>query len=119
MSSPFSAELVPERETLVVAAQGELDIAAVADLHAALDEARAAGFEQVVLDLSGVTFIDSAGVAALRSAATDRPGRSAVAVEPGHGRAREILALTGVLDGLPARRSRDQALCTSNEIAPT
>ena len=75
MSSPFSAELVPERETLVVAAQGELDIAAVADLHAALDEARAAGFDQVVLDLSGVTFIDSAGVAVVLSAAADRPGR--------------------------------------------
>jgi anti-anti-sigma factor len=115
LSSPFSAELVPERETLVVAAHGELDIAAVPELHAALDEARSAGFEQVVLDLTGLTFIDSAGVAVVVGAATDRPGRPAVAVEPGYGAARRLLALTGVLDGLPARQER----ATSKEIAPT
>ena len=119
MSSPFSVELVPERETLVVAAQGELDIAAVADLHAALDEARGAGVAQVVLDLTAVTFIDSAAVAVVLSAATDRPGRRAVAVEPGNGRARQILGMLGVLDTLPRRRARDQALRAAKEIAPT
>jgi anti-sigma B factor antagonist len=115
MSSPFSVELVPERETLVVAAHGELDISAVAELRTALDEARAAGFEQVVLDLAGLTFMDSAGVALVLTAATDRPGRPAVAVDPGYGAARRLLALTGVLDRLPARQARS----TSNEIAPT
>jgi anti-sigma B factor antagonist len=115
MSSPFSVELVPERETLVVAAHGELDIAAVRDLHAAIDEARSAGFEQVVLDLTGLSFIDSAGLAVVLSAATDRPGRTPVVVEPGHGAARRLLALTGVLDLLPLRQARS----TSKEIAPT
>jgi anti-anti-sigma factor len=118
MTSAFSVELVPERETLVVVARGELDIAGLPVLRAALEEARSAGFRQVVLDLAGVTALDSAGVAVIVAAATPRPGRRPIAVEPGHGRAREVLRLSRVLDSLPARE-RDQARCTSNEIAPT
>jgi anti-sigma B factor antagonist len=117
MSSPFRVELVPERETLVVAAHGELDVAGAPELQSVLAEARSAGFDQVVLDLTGVTFMDSTGVALVLGAARAHPGRRPVAVEPGAGQPRDVLALAGVLEALPSRRA--QARRTSNEIAPT
>ena len=113
MTSPFSVELVPDRATLIVAARGELDLGTAPDLEAALEEARTAGFERVVLDLSAVTFMDSTGIALVVAASTDRPGRRAVEVEPGTGQPRDVLALSGVLDRLGQVRS------TSSEIAPT
>ena len=48
-------------DAIVVAPAGEIDLATVDDLQAAVDAA-AGETEQVVLDLREVTFIDSAGL---------------------------------------------------------
>ncbi len=48
-------------DVIVVAPAGEIDLATVDDLQAAVDAA-AGETEQVVLDLREVTFIDSAGL---------------------------------------------------------
>ena len=48
-------------DAIVVAPAGEIDLATVDDLQAAVDAA-AGESEQVVLDLREVTFIDSAGL---------------------------------------------------------
>ncbi len=51
---------------VVVHVDGEVDLAAVEELRAAIDEARATpGAEVIELDLSGVTFIDSSGIGAI------------------------------------------------------
>ncbi len=50
-------------ESVVVAPEGDIDIARVAEFRAALS--RAAGAPTVVVDLSGVSFIDSSGLGAL------------------------------------------------------
>jgi anti-sigma B factor antagonist len=52
--------------TVVVHVDGEVDLAAVEELRAAIDEARTTpGAEVIELDLAGVTFIDSSGVGAI------------------------------------------------------
>lgn len=49
----------------MIAPQGELDIAHVADFRAALREAAGGGAARLVVDLSEVSFIDSSGIGAL------------------------------------------------------
>jgi anti-sigma B factor antagonist len=59
---PFSCAVVPHREAVHVCPQGELDIGTVQEVDARLAELRLAGFDEIVLDLSGLTFFDSCGV---------------------------------------------------------
>ena len=44
---------------------GELDLATTPELEAQLHELRRSGFEHVVLDMRGLTFIDSSGIRAI------------------------------------------------------
>jgi len=84
---------------MTVAAAGEIDIAAVGELHDAITAALADAPPQVplIIDLSGLRFIDSAGIGALlrgrRAAlAAGRPFR----VTGATGLVLEVLWLTGV-----------------------
>ena len=54
---------------VVVCAFGELDLATAAAVRQALVDAGTPGPADVVLDLSGVTFVDATGLAALLQAA--------------------------------------------------
>ncbi len=59
---PFRTELEPHRDTILVAAEGELDMSSAGQLDAQLRELREAGFRRIVLDLRGLSFIDSSGL---------------------------------------------------------
>jgi anti-sigma B factor antagonist len=61
----FELRLEPHRESIVVAAQGEIDAATSGQLRAQLRELLGAGFKRVVVDLRGVDFIDSSGLRAI------------------------------------------------------
>jgi anti-sigma B factor antagonist len=54
-----------EGETAHVEVVGELDIASGPKLDAAVEEALGEGAREVVIDLGGATFVDSAGLGAL------------------------------------------------------
>jgi len=58
-------EVVGLGATTEVSVRGEVDIATIPALDAAVDAALQAGAEQVVIDLAGVTFIGSSGLAGL------------------------------------------------------
>ena len=58
----FGVEVCPARETVRVVPIGEVDLATVGEVRAAIDELADAGFERVVLDLREVTFLDSTGL---------------------------------------------------------
>jgi anti-sigma B factor antagonist len=58
----FRLDVHPERERVVVAPVGEVDLATVDRVGGQLDELVAAGFRVLVLDLRGVTFLDSTGI---------------------------------------------------------
>jgi len=59
---PFHCEVEPRREVVHVRPVGELDLATVPRLEARLSELQAAGFKNVVLDLSALRFLDACGL---------------------------------------------------------
>lgn len=58
-----------DAQTALIAAQGAIDLAHAHLLDAAFDEVTRAGKRHVVLDLSGVRYVNSTGIAALVKAA--------------------------------------------------
>jgi anti-anti-sigma factor len=88
----------PSDGTVRLVARGELDIATAPSLVAALDDGVIGDSAVVVLDLSGVTFMDSTGVRALLGA-YDKLGERLriLASAP----CQRVLAVTGLTDRLP------------------
>jgi anti-sigma B factor antagonist len=76
--------------------RGELDLGAAPQLEQALDEANG----EVLLDLRGLTFMDSTGVRVLLEAAERRAGRLRI-VPPANGDARVTMEETGIAPLLP------------------
>ena len=80
--------------------QGEIDMATAAMFSEALEEAASSG-EQLVVDMAGVTFIDSSGLHVLMKAAVSLNGRAPLVlsnVPPPLGR---LLTIVG-MDALPS-----------------
>lgn len=80
LADPHELQIVrsAEDDVQVVEAAGELDANSAARLRGALDEVFAAGHRSVVVDLEGITFIDSSGLSVLIYAykqSTEREGR--------------------------------------------
>jgi anti-sigma B factor antagonist len=101
----FVLEKKVERSAHTLVLAGELDLGTAYDLEAAVLQICADGAKELILDLSGLTFVDSAGLRALVSA-------SSVCAEHGCAlqltRAREaverLFELTGLAQALPFRR---------------
>jgi anti-anti-sigma factor len=77
-------------EPILIAPEGELDIARVGDFRLELSDAAREAPDGIVVDLSEVSFIDSAGL-----------GATAAAL---------LVNLTGLKDHLPLFESREAAL---------
>ena len=58
----FHVDVAPERESVVVAPHGELDLATSGELEATIRQLHDSGFGDVVVDLRELTFIDSTGL---------------------------------------------------------
>jgi anti-anti-sigma factor len=90
------------RHTLTLG--GELDIASAPTLHAAISRTleRASARDAIVLDLSGLMFIDSTGLAEiiLTSQLCDRDGHS-FALIAGPRAVQRMFELTGLTNALP------------------
>lgn len=91
-----------KRHTLVLG--GELDIASAATLHGAIARVLATGTagSAITLDLSGLIFIDSTGLAEiiLTGQLCDRDGYE-FALVPGPRAVQRLFELTGLIDALP------------------
>jgi anti-anti-sigma factor len=105
---PFHIHVRPRRDRVVVAPEGELDLATAAAVDAQLRELRESGFERLVLDLRGLSFMDSSGIQLLvrwtRDAAHDE---CEFAVVRGGGPVDRILQLTTVGDLLTVVEPRE------------
>jgi anti-anti-sigma factor len=98
---PFRTDLEPHRETIVVAARGEIDLVSAGQLGDQLHELLDAGFKRIVLDLRDVAFIDSTGLRAILDAdAGSRRAGVELALVPGPEPARRIFELTGTEQAL-------------------
>ena len=120
-TKPFSCAVFPRRQAVHVCPAGELDLSTAPELHARLAELHLAGYDNVVLDLSGVTFVDSCGVHLVMQW-TSRAAceRFDFAVLAGNDVVERVLQLTGAKPQLldRARRGRPQA-SASHLTGPT
>src|SRR5665213_3332136 len=67
-SNAFSANIVVDDKNTTVVLLGELDMDSARELNNVLSELFEQGPDEVVLDFSGLSFIDSSGIGALISA---------------------------------------------------
>jgi anti-sigma B factor antagonist len=92
----FSVTRTRTGEAVVVAPTGEIDLATVDRLSAALADAQEEGDGTIVLDLRQVSFLDSTGIRLIVQLARDLDGRFAVV--RGVGEVARVFDLVG-LDG--------------------
>ncbi|MCW2614739.1 MAG: hypothetical protein JWN08_1733 [Frankiales bacterium] len=99
------------QHAVVIGLSGELDAHTTGRLRSLLAEQLLAGPGNLVLDLAQLSFIDSAGLAALISAdkGTRRAGMRLVLAAPGSS-VRKVLGLTGIDAVLTIVDSVEQAL---------
>jgi anti-sigma B factor antagonist len=109
MAPPFTA--AAERrdpETWVVTVTGELDLATAPQLEAVFEGVDATPSDRVLVDLAGVTFLDSSGIRALVRAKRRLDGVGAgLFLEALSDSARQVLDISGVLEALTERRDDD------------
>ena len=93
----LSVEVRPDRDAVIVAPRGELDLSTVALVEREVRELQERGFARVVLDLRGLTFIDSTGLRLLIRLDDDaRARRHTLTLIDRDGPARHLLELTGL-----------------------
>ncbi|WP_354700866.1 Anti-sigma-B factor antagonist [Paraconexibacter sp. AEG42_29] len=103
MRSPrFRIETREGQRAFVVAVHGELDLAALPELQEVLDVAERSDVPEIVVDLGGLTFVDSSGVNALiqlhqRIALSDQR----LTILHGHPRIWRVFELAGLTTTLP------------------
>jgi anti-sigma B factor antagonist len=99
--------------TVVLELAGELDLHTVVSLRMRLAEAVAQGGSDVLVDLTGITFIDSMGLATLLNALRrlTRAGRRLLVVSPG-GPALRMLRLTRLDSTFDVYESASAALAS-------
>jgi anti-anti-sigma factor len=98
----LSCEVVPRRDEVHVRPIGTLDLATVEVLEDQLAELRSAGFRRLVVDLGGLSFIDSTGLRLLlRWDAESRQDGFSLGLIPGSPPVQRVFELTGTLDHLP------------------
>jgi anti-sigma B factor antagonist len=103
----FGMRIVPDRERVIVALDGELDIASIDVVQPALAELHAARWASLVLDLRELTFIDSTGLWLLLAAEREaqRVGGEFAIVDGSPAVAR-LLEIVGLSDHFSRTRIR-------------
>jgi anti-sigma B factor antagonist len=104
MQPPWQLEVSVEPNRTVLSASGELDESTAEDLRAAVASVDTS--RDVVLDLRGLSFMASAGIAVLIEATQTRTGRTIVVLSESSP-AYRVLDLTGVTGVLTIAASPD------------
>jgi len=102
----------PSRGLIVVSPSGELDLSNGSALEEAITEARDKGPESLVLDLTGLTFMDSSGLRILIDTWNESKlaERALTLVVPKEGLVRRVLEVSGCDAFLPIVDRLDEAL---------
>jgi anti-sigma B factor antagonist len=108
-------EVSPDARTHIIAVEGEADMAAAPELERCLTEAIAAGKTGVVVDLAGVTFIDSSAVHVLIAAHVRlaRRARARLAIACNNARVYRFFELALLTDVLDIYATGDEALAAA------
>ena len=100
-----------ESDRVVLSLNGELDMANAPLLQRAIEEPALEGTDTLVLDLQGLTFLDSTGLRIILAAREQcwRRGQE-FAVTPGSQQVQRLLSVTGVGEHLRTLASADEVL---------
>jgi len=100
-----------ESDRVVLTLAGELDMANAPLLQSAMEAPEIAETDTVVLDLQGLTFLDSTGLRIILAAREQswRRGQE-FAVTPGSQQVQRLLSVTGVGEHLRTLASADEVL---------
>jgi anti-sigma B factor antagonist len=111
MTAPFTAEARRrDAATWIVTVSGELDLASAPELEAVFEGTDASASDRVLVDLAGVSFLDSSGIRALVRAKRRFDGIGApLLLDAVSDAARQVLEISGVLDAL-SERSPDRGV---------
>jgi anti-anti-sigma factor len=95
LPTTFSVAVVPDRREVAVVPTGELDLVSVDAVDREVRELVRAGFDQIVLDLRRITFLDSSGLRLLLSLRNDaaREGHK-LRLVPGPAEVQRVFQLT-------------------------
>jgi anti-anti-sigma factor len=100
--APLRCEVTPEREAVRIRPVGELDMATAPVLDAQMRDLRDSGFRRLILDLSGLLFIDSSGLhLILRYDAKARRNGFSLQLVPGDRAVQLVFEVAGVAAQLP------------------
>jgi anti-anti-sigma factor len=102
---PFTCQVSREEGQAVVSPRGELDMATVGAVEQELKQLRGTGVDAIVLDLGGLTFMDSSGLHLIMRWANEASKDGfAFEVEPGPPTVQRIFELAAIEKTLPWRR---------------
>jgi len=97
MDDELSIRTSHEGTTATVAAEGEIDLSTVDDLRTAVTAAAEEGIDELLLDLTAVEFIDSAGLGGLLELRSTLRSRSVtLQISAGEGPVRQAMEITGL-----------------------
>jgi anti-anti-sigma factor len=102
---PFTCQVSREEGQAVVSPRGELDMATVGAVEQELKQLRGTGVDAIVLDLGGLTFMDSSGLHLIMRWANEASKDGfAFEVAPGPPTVQRIFELAAIEKTLPWRR---------------
>jgi anti-sigma B factor antagonist len=104
------SELTPEAGTSVLAVEGELDLATAPRLKAPLLDVASRHQDRVVIDLSGLTFIDSTALRLLVDANRERSEDNPLVVVCSNAKVLRIFKISGLGANFEMVSSLDEAL---------
>ena len=98
VSGTLNIELRPDGDHLEMVLSGEVDVSSCGALQKCLAESTPL-YDQVTLDLAGVTFMDSTGIAEIiRTAQRFEPDGRAIRLRNPHPHVQRLLEVTGLTD---------------------
>jgi len=102
----FEAQSEHSGDTAVLRVAGEFDTNAAADFQREIDRVIAAGPQKILIDLRGLTFMDSTGIRMILSAQSSFADASSnghfFGIVPGPGSVSRVLEVAGVYNLIPA-----------------
>jgi anti-sigma B factor antagonist len=99
---PFRVEVLPQRQRVHVRLFGELDVSTARRAERVLVDLRDAGWNRVVLDFSGLTFVSSTGLhLALRWTEAAHAEGFELTLITGSPRVQRVFEMAGIADELP------------------
>ena len=98
----FRVDVTPGRDLVYVCPSGEVDLSTVGPLRERVHELVSAGFGRVVVDLRGVTFLDSTGLRLLLELhGASRSDGWQLGILEGSAEVRRVFEITGTRAALP------------------